>query len=294
MPVKSIPMERSSQTAGNAVGDGGLVGGAQSLALRTEILTVRFGGLTALDRVSVNVQPGIVTAFIGPNGAGKSTLLNAVSGFQAVSDGEVFLQGRQITHLPAHTRIALGMARTFQDNEVLPRLTVLENTLLGLQNQWGENVIRLLTRPRRVQAQRRASVERALSILDSVGLRSFANSMAGGLSYGQQKLLVLARMLATDANLFMLDEPGAGLSSRYIDQVGDILRKMVDLGKTVVLVDHNMRLVMNYAQRIVVLHHGQVIAVGTPAEIRSHPDVLACYLTHRKIGGEASAAAAGG
>jgi ABC-type branched-subunit amino acid transport system ATPase component len=242
---------------------------------------VRFGGLIALDQVTVDVQPGIVTAFIGPNGAGKSTLLNAVSGFQLISDGDVFLGDKRITHIPAHARIALGMARTFQDNEVLPRLTVLENTILGLQNQLGENVLRLVLNPRRVRAQKSASIETALSILDSVGLKDLANSIAGGLSYGQQKLLVLARLLATDASLFMLDEPGAGLSSRYIDQVGDILRKMVSYGKTVVLVDHNMRLVMNYAQFVVVLHHGQLIASGSPAEIKRNPDVLKVYLTRQ-------------
>ena len=261
--------------------------GAREPLLRTERVGVRFGGLVALEDVSIDVEPNIITALIGPNGAGKSTLLHAISGFQPVTSGRVMLRGADITSLPAHARIGLGMARTFQDNEVLPRLTVLENTLLGIQGQSGERVWRLVLTPRQVRRQKRASVERALDILDSLGLRALADRMAGALSYGQQKLLVLARMLATDADLFMLDEPGAGLSSRYIDQVGEALCKMVTLGKTVVLVDHNMRLIMNYAQRVVVLHHGQVIARGTPEEIKAHPEVLDCYLTHRKDDGHA-------
>ena len=259
--------------------------GAREPLLRTERVGVRFGGLVALEDVSIDVEPNIITALIGPNGAGKSTLLHAISGFQPVTSGRVMLRGADITSLPAHARIGLGMARTFQDNEVLPRLTVLENTLLGIQGQFGERVWRLVLTPQQVRRQKRASVERALAILDSLGLKSLADRMAGALSYGQQKLLVLARMLATDADLFMLDEPGAGLSSRYIDQVGEALCKMVTLGKTVVLVDHNMRLIMNYAQRVVVLHHGQVIARGTPEEIKAHPEVLDCYLTHRKDDG---------
>lgn len=258
---------------------------AREPLLRADGVGVRFGGLVALEDVTIDVEPNIITALIGPNGAGKSTLLHAISGFQPVTSGRVMLRGADITSLPAHARIGLGMARTFQDNEVLPRLTVLENTLLGIQGQFGERVWRLVLTPQQVRRQKRASVERALAILDSLGLKSLADRMAGALSYGQQKLLVLARMLATDADLFMLDEPGAGLSSRYIDQVGEALCKMVTLGKTVVLVDHNMRLIMNYAQRVVVLHHGQVIARGTPEEIKAHPEVLDCYLTHRKDDG---------
>lgn len=260
--------------------------------LRTEGVGVRFGGLVALEDVSIDVEPSRITALIGPNGAGKSTLLHAISGFLKPTSGRVRLRGADITDLPAHARIGLGMARTFQDNEVLPRLTVLENTLLGIQDPMGERVWRLVLTPGQVRRQRQAGVARALAILDSVGLMDLADRMAGALSYGQQKMLVLARLLATDADLFMLDEPGAGLSSRYIDQVGEALRRMVELGKTVVLVDHNMRLIMNYAHRVVVLHHGQVIARGTPDEIKAHPEVLDCYLTHRKA--SATAADAGG
>lgn len=256
-------------------------------ASRTAVLSiagvgVRFGGLVALENVTIDVEPNVITAFIGPNGAGKSTLLHAVSGFQPVSAGRVFLRGQDITNVAAHLRIGLGMARTFQDNEVLPRLTVLENTLLGIQGQHGERFWRLILTPGQVRRQKQASIERALEILESLGLKAVADQMAGALSYGQQKLLVLARMLATDADLFMLDEPGAGLSTRYIDQVGQALQKMIEYGKTVVLVDHNMRLIMNYAQTIVVLHHGQVLARGTPEEIKSHPEVLDCYLTRRR------------
>ena len=273
--------------------DATAAGATREAMLSTSGVGVRFGGLVALEDVTIDVEPNIITALIGPNGAGKSTLLHAISGFQPVTSGRVLLCGADITRLPAHARIGLGMARTFQDNEVLPRLTVLENTLLGIQDQLGERVWRLVLTPRQVRRQRQASLERALAILDSLGLKALADRMAGALSYGQQKLLVLARMLATDADLFMLDEPGAGLSSRYIDQVGEALRKMVGLGKTVVLVDHNMRLIMNYAQRVVVLHHGQVIARGTPDEIRAHPEVLECYLTHRK-GGDGTSPQPGG
>lgn len=251
----------------------------QTPLLQINEVTVRFGGLTALDKVTTAVHPGLITALIGPNGAGKSTLLNVITGFQRPTEGRVLFDGRDVTAQPAHARVGLGMARTFQDMEVLPRLTVLENVLLGLQGQPGEQLWRLFLTPCHAWRQQRAAIERALDILKLVGVKDKADELCCNLSFGDQKLVVLARLLATDATMFMLDEPGAGLPSRQIDQLGVILQQMVDVGKTVLLVDHNMRLVMSYAHWVVVLHHGRLIAAGTPDQIRTNPEVVQIYLT---------------
>jgi branched-chain amino acid transport system ATP-binding protein len=242
-------------------------------------IDVNFGGLKALENVSLGIEKGKITALIGPNGAGKSTLLNVISGFQVPSTGNVAFKNQSITNRPAYARTAMGMARTFQDLEVQPTLTVLENTILGIQKPKGENLYHLLTSPRSVRLQNLENINRTLEILQIVGLEDQADVLAGNLSFGDQKLLSIARLLATDADLLMLDEPGAGLSSAMVNQLGNILKRMVDRDKTILFVDHNMNLVMNFAEWIVVLHHGKVIAKGTPDEIRNHPEVIRVYLT---------------
>src|SRR5689334_6674577 len=171
-----------------------------------------YGDLIALDDVSIDVPSGKFTALIGPNGAGKSTLLSVLSGFERPVSGQVMLNGVDITDVPGHRRVALGITRSFQDVEIFPTLTVLENVLLGFQNQHGESITRLLFTPRAVRRQRDEFIAKALGILKTVGIiDQRPDEKAGNLSYGQQKLLALARMLPTNAQVFMLDEPGSGL-----------------------------------------------------------------------------------
>lgn len=250
----------------------------QSL-LRAESISISFGGLRALRDVSIDVEEGKVTALIGPNGAGKSTLLNAISGFTDLDQGTVTFRGQDITGMRPSQGVHTGLARTFQDLEVMERLTVAENVLLGLPDHLPERLSALLFTPWRANRRRRAMLQRTVELLEYVGLLDRADALASDLSYGEQKLLVVARLLATGVDLLMLDEPGAGLPAVNLHQIGAVLRRAVDEGKTVLLVDHNMDLIMQYADRVTVLHHGQVIASGTPAEIQANQDVIDVYFS---------------
>lgn len=247
--------------------------------LEVDGASVLFGGLAALNDVSLSVPAGRITALIGPNGAGKSTLMNAITGFQSLTAGQVRFRGQNVTGIAPHDSVGIGFARTFQDLEVMLRLTVAENVLLGLQGQNGERLTSLFLTPRRTRRYFRADVQRVLDILKLVGIAEHADVLASELSYGQQKLLVLARLLATDAELLMLDEPGAGLPATNLHQIGSILRNMVAQGKTVLLVDHNMELIMTYADHVVVLHHGEIIASGTPEDVQGDPKVIDVYFS---------------
>ena len=248
--------------------------------LSVEEVTVRFGGLTAIAGASFELEPGKITALIGPNGAGKSTMLNVVSGFIQPDEGRVLFKNADITNIKPYAGPAAGFSRTFQDLEVVERLTVCENVIVAFLGQIGERLSRVVFTPRAWHRERRRHLERALDLLEVVGLSEQADTLASDLAYGMQKQLVLARLLATDAELLMIDEPGAGLPATSLDLVGGILSDVVaERGKTVLLVDHNMQLVLKYAQRIIVLHHGRVIATGTPDEIRSNADVIRVYLS---------------
>lgn len=248
--------------------------------LEVSDVTVTFGGLVAVRRATFGIEAGTVTALIGPNGAGKSTLLNVISGFIRPDKGQVVYRGHDITTIRPHTAPSLGLARTFQHVDVTQELTVCENVVTALQDQIGERPLRVLVSPLKWKRERQNNVRRALEILDRVGLTGRADVLASDLAYGEQKQLVLARLIATDADLLMLDEPGAGMPASSLDEIGRILQELVrDHGKSVVLVDHNMQLVLNYAEQVIVLHHGEVIATGPPDEIRRNADVLRVYLS---------------
>lgn len=239
-----------------------------------------YGDLIALDDVSIDIPAGKFTALIGPNGAGKSTLLNVISGFERPVSGQVLLHGKDITNVPGHRRVALGITRSFQDVEIFPTLTVLENVVLGFQDQLGESLARLMLTPRAVRRQRDEFIARALGILKTVGIiDERPDEKAGNLSYGQQKLLALARMLPTNAQVFMLDEPGSGLPRPMVAHMGALLQRLAkEHGKSVLLVDHNMELVLEYAEHVIVMHHGALLAQGSPEYVRRHPEVIRVYL----------------
>jgi ABC-type branched-subunit amino acid transport system ATPase component len=256
--------------------------------------SVVFGGLRAVDGVTLSVPERSVSAIIGPNGAGKSTLLNAVSGFTRLTAGRVSFRGRDISRMASHKAVGLGMARTFQDLEVMQRLTVAENVLLGFQQQPAERLSRLFLTPGATRRAHRATVQETVNVLDRVGLLDRADVLASELSYGEQKLLVVARLLATDADLLMLDEPGAGLPDANLHQIGAILRETAAAGRAVLLVDHNMDLVMTYADHVTVLHHGQVIAAGTPKDIQADQRVIDVYFSRSKDAAAETGAEGGG
>lgn len=240
-------------------------------------LGVRFGGLKAVDEFSMAVQRGTIHALIGPNGAGKSTVFNCISRFCRPQEGSIQFEGRNLLDLPAHRITAAGIARTFQNLELLRRMTVLENVLVGLTTHIPFYVPFAPGR-RRAKAEADAVAE-AEAILEETQLADYRDMPAGALDFGHQKLLDLARALAGRPRLLLLDEPAAGLRNREISFVDSLLLRLArSRGLTIVLVEHVMPLVMSVADRITVLSFGQKIAEGTPGEIRRHPEVIRAYL----------------
>lgn len=246
--------------------------------LQLEGISKRFGGLPALDDVSFNVPRGQVTALIGPNGAGKSTLINCISGVLEPTDGEVTFTGQQITGEPAHRIARIGIARTFQNLKLFPRLTVLDNVLTGLTCEGGQSMFMAMLRLPYLRHRERRLRLRAMEALDRFGLTDKANWPAGVLAYGDKKRVELARATVGNPQLILLDEPVAGLNAEETAAVGEQLRRLRLAGYTLLLVEHDMDLVMGIADQVVVLDSGRCIATGTPDEVRRNPLVLEAYL----------------
>ena len=240
-------------------------------------LTKRFLGVTAVDAVDLSVEAGELVSLIGPNGSGKTTLFNCVTGYLAADGGRVTFHGHDVTGVAAHRIARLGIGRTFQLVSVFPRLSVLENLLTFLQQHQEENVLARLVRAPRVRRYEAAAVERARSLLDSVGLAAKADDPAGSLSYGQRKLLSFAAALMPDPELLLLDEPASAVNPTMINQMKEQIRGLHRQGKTVLLVEHNMDVVMDISQRVVVLDHGEKIAEGPPEAVRRDPRVIEAY-----------------
>jgi len=240
-------------------------------------LTKRFLGVTAVDGVSLSVERGELVSLIGPNGSGKTTLFNCITGYLPSDAGTIAFRGDDVTGAPPHRMSRLGIGRTFQLVSVFPRLTVLENLLVFLQQHQEESFFGRLARSSRLRRLERAAVERARALLALVGLGEREGTPAGNLSYGQRKLLAFAAALMPDPELILLDEPAAAVNPTMINQMKDHIRMLHGQGKTILLVEHNMEVVMDISQRVVVLDHGQKIAEGTPEAIRRNPDVIEAY-----------------
>jgi branched-chain amino acid transport system ATP-binding protein len=226
--------------------------------LRVEGVTVRFGEVTAVDDVTLSVDVG-VTGLIGPNGAGKTTLFDVISGLRKPSGGRVLLDDADITSWGPHQRSRHGVARTFQRLEVFGSLTVWENVVVALES-------------------RRRSARLAAELLERVGIAEFSDNQADTVPTGAARLLELARALATDPSLLLLDEPSSGLDRAETDAFGELLQELVGEGRAVVLVEHDMDLVMGYCDRVHVLNLGSLLTSGTPSEIREHEGVREAYL----------------
>ena len=240
-------------------------------------LVKRFLGVTAVDQVDLTVEAGELVSLIGPNGSGKTTLFNCVTGYLAADGGRVLFRGRDLTNAAPHRVARLGVGRTFQQVSVFPRLSALENLLVFLQQHQEEHLLARLLRTPRLQRLEAEAVERARRLLDLVGLTDKADAGAGSLSYGQRKLLAFAAALMPDPDLLLLDEPAAAVNPTMINQMKDHILALHRQGKTVLLVKHNMEVVMDISQRVVVLDHGQKIAEGSPEAIRRDSRVIEAY-----------------
>lgn len=245
--------------------------------LAVQSLTKRFFGIEALDNVSLHLNDGEILALIGPNGSGKTTLFNCVTGYLRPDGGNVYYRGRDITNYPPHVVSHLGVARTFQTIRLFANLTVLENMLLGIQEHQERAFLARILRTPAVRSHERSAQQRATELLRMVDLEPLQDRPAKDLSYGQRKLLTFALALMPDPQVLLLDEPAAAVNPTMINHLKDYVRALNHQGKTVLLIEHNMDVVMDLAHRVVVLDYGRMIAEGTPAEIKRDERVIEAY-----------------
>ncbi len=241
-------------------------------------LEKRFGGVCAVDGVNLSLRRGVFSLLIGPNGSGKSTLINLIAGHYYPDSGRILMDGKDITHLKPHERFGIGLVRTFQTARHFPNLTVLDNILMAAGATEGES-IRVAPFRRRWVRRERELVERALQILELVGLEKLRDQPAGKLSGGQMKLLELGRVLMSGARVILMDEPTAGLNPVIAESVLSHIRRLVsELGLAALLVEHRLDLAMKYADRVLAMFNGRLIAEGSPEEVLTIPDVVESYL----------------
>ena len=241
-------------------------------------LAVRFGGVTALESVSFEVAPGSITSVIGPNGAGKTTAFNAITGYLRPTQGRITYDGVSLTGLRPSSIARRGIVRTFQKTSVFPALSVEDNVLTGLHLRGTAGFFGVLAGRRRLVAEEHALAAEAAAILEFVGLTQRQREPASALPYGEQRLVELAVALAARPRLLLLDEPGAGMTGAEKIVVGGLIRRVREQGVTVLLVEHDMRMVMGISDTVIVLNGGRVIAAGAPAAIQVHPEVIRAYL----------------
>jgi branched-chain amino acid transport system ATP-binding protein len=240
-------------------------------------LEVRFGGLLALRDCGFTVDKGRITCLVGPNGAGKTTIFNVITGFLRPNAGSVSFQGTPLDGMKPQAIVAAGIARTFQNLRLFVDLTALDNVVAALPAQAGEEPLSAIFRPLHVARAQAARRQEAMRILDHVGVADRAHDYVRNLSYGEQKLLTVARALATGAELLLLDEPASGLAANALDQIMGLLRQLQTEGKTLLVVEHNTRVVQQIADEVLFLHQGHLMARGTPDEIISDPSLGEIY-----------------
>ncbi|KUJ96944.1 MAG: ABC transporter related [Desulfonauticus sp. 38_4375] len=241
-------------------------------------LTKTFGGLMAVNEVSFSVDKGAVVGLIGPNGAGKTTVFNLITGNYKPDSGEIIFEGENIVGLPTHKIVNLGIARTFQTIRLFQNLSVLENVLAGCHCRMKAGMLACMFRPKWQKEEEKEALKKAWAELEFVGLSKELTNKAKNLSYGNQRLLEIARALATSPKLIILDEPAGGMNEQETQELVELIGEIKKRGITVLLIEHDMSLVMRICEHIVVLEHGAKIAEGTPEEVKNNPLVIEAYL----------------
>jgi len=272
------PVDRPAPTGGKMADTPPELQRDGDVLLEVDHVTLRFGGVVALNDVSFSLRKGEIFGLIGPNGAGKTTCFNAMTGVYRPTSGEIRFDGKSIVGKKKHEITRGGIARTFQNVRLFPEMTALENVMVGADAHHKTSVLGALFRGPRHWREERTGRERSLQLLRFVGIDKRAGEVSRNLSYGEQRRLEIARALATNPTLLCLDEPAAGFNPAEKEELLALIRRIRDTGVTVLLIEHDMRLVMGVTDRIVVLEFGKKIAEGTPAEVRDNPAVIAAYL----------------
>ncbi|MGG1677125.1 ABC transporter ATP-binding protein [Neobacillus sp. NRS-1170] len=246
--------------------------------LETKNLTKRFGGNTAVNNVDFTIEQGKINAIIGPNGAGKSTFFNLISGFHQPTSGQVIFKGVDITKLPSNKIAELGVARTFQTTNLFEQSTVLDNVIVGHRLRTKSTLVDAILRTPRLKREEAQCRDKAMEVLEFVGLKNIAGNIVGSLTQEEKKRTAFALALATDPEIVFLDEPAAGVNPDETEGLAELMQKMVSKGITVCLIEHKMQMIMRIADKIMVLNYGEKIAEGRPEEIRNNETVIKAYL----------------
>lgn len=246
--------------------------------LKVENVTIMFGALRAINNVSLQIQEGVISALIGPNGAGKTTLFNAINGVIKPNEGTITFLDHRIDGLPPYQVNRKGISRTYQLINLFKNMSVIDNVLVGMHSTLNSNYIHSLVHTAKMRREEKEHTEKAFELLKFVGIESFADSMAGSLSYGKQRLLEIVRGLASDPKLILLDEPAAGMNTLEKEELNVLMRKIMNQGVTILLVEHDMHVVMNSADQIFVLNSGELISKGSPEYVQKDPAVITAYL----------------